>query len=204
MLSIRPKRATFDQMFTTLADTVCEGVLRLVRVLDSGGDLREQVSRLQEVEHRGDKITHDIYTELNRTFITPFDREDMHQLASSLDDVLDYAHTAGQTMITYKIADATPPARQLAGILVQQCEELSKALALMNGNRHALHHCENVSRLEREADTITRRAYAALFEAESDPIRLIKLKDLYRQLEQGTDRADDVANVIETIVLKNA
>ncbi|MFB3815379.1 MAG: DUF47 domain-containing protein [Terriglobales bacterium] len=204
MLNVLPKRVKFEELLGQLSRTMAEGVLLLARIVQDGRDIEQQVRTLKDIEHAADDISHTIYNELNRSFITPFDREDLHLLASALDDVLDFATTAGLMLVTYKISPITEPARELSRILVEQCEELQTALALLKDSRRALQHAERVTALERNADDITRRAYADLFDSEPDPIHLIKLKDLYRQLEWATDRADDAANVIEAIVLKSS
>jgi uncharacterized protein len=141
---------------------------------------------------------------LNQTFITPFDREDIHRLTSSLDDVLDFVNAAAVRMTLYRISSPPPAAADLARIIVTQAEELSKAVALLGDNQHLLEHCVEVNRLENEADRISRKAIAELFESEKDPIQLIKLKELYEVLETATDKAEDAANVLEAVALKSA
>jgi len=148
-------------------------------------------------------MTHGIITALNQTFITPFDREDIHRLTSSLDDVLDFVNAAGVRLRLYKIK--TPPsiAAELAAMIVEQSEELAQGVSLLEKNKLVLEHCVEVHRLENEADRLSRNAIADLFDNEKDPIHLIKIKELYEVLETATDKAEDAANVLETVALKS-
>ena len=146
----------------------------------------------------------DIIRMLNQTFITPFDREDIHALTSSLDDVLDYVNSAATRMKLYGITAPPPASAVLAALIVTQSEELSKGVSLLaEENQRVLDHCVEVNRLENEADRVSRSAIAELFEHEKDPIQLIKIKELYEVLETATDKAEDAANVLEAVVLKS-
>ena len=158
---------------------------------------------MQAIEHKGDKATHAIITKLNQTFITPFNREDIYRLASSLDDVLDFMNAAAVRLVMYKITQPPAVSAELAGLIVSQTEELALGVSLLERNVHVLKHCDEVNRLEDVADDISRKAIADLFEQETDPIQLIKIKELYEVLETATDKAEDAANVIEAIVLKS-
>ena len=201
-----PRDTTFFDMYVDLAAQVIEGA-KLLRDLLSNYDysaLPAAVQAIKEVEHRADDITHQIFIKLNQTFITPFDREDIHLLASSLDDVLDFTNAAGDRLLTYKIVEPSPSAKVLAEIVLRQSEELAKAVALLDKNSRLLEHCVEVNRLENEADRVSREAIGRLFEREKDPITLIKLKELLEILELASDKAEDAANILESIVLKNA
>jgi uncharacterized protein Yka (UPF0111/DUF47 family) len=145
-----------------------------------------------------------IGSKVNQTFITPFDREDIHRLASSRDDVLDFIFSAAYRLLNYKITAPSPSAKVLAGIILRQAEELGKALSLLGKDSHVLQHCVEVNRLENEADKVSREAIGRLFDGELDPITLIKLKELLEVLEEASDKAEDVADVIETVILKSA
>jgi uncharacterized protein len=198
-----PRDAKFFELFAELSTNLTDGAKLLRSILADPKDLTMQVSQVQAIEHRGDKATYAIITKLNQTFITPFDREDIHRLASSLDDVLDFVNSAALRLVMYKIHNPPPVSAELAGIIVLQCEELAKGVSLLEKNGHVMKHCEEVNRLEDMADNVSRRAIADLFEHEKDPIQLIKLKELYEVLEYATDKAEDAANVIEAIVLKS-
>ncbi len=199
-----PREAKFFQMFTDLAQNATEGARLLSEILSDGGEIANRVQRLKAIEHRGDDMTHEILTKLNQTFITPFDREDIHKLAVSIDDVLDFVWGAGERLVIYKIATPPPAAGELAAIVVRQCEELAAAVGLLDKNRGLLPHLVEINRLENEADLVSRGAIGALFEYEKDPIALIKIKELIEVLERATDKAEDAANVLESVVLKSA
>ena len=162
-----------------------------------------KIEVIRRIEREGDELTHAILTKLNQTFITPFDREDIHELASKLDDVLDFINVSGSRIVMYRIANAPPAAGELARIILAQSQELQKAVSLMQKNGNILIHCVEINRLENEADMVCQQAIARLFENEKDPINLIKIKELLESLERATDKAEDVANVLETVVLKN-
>lgn len=199
-----PREKKFFRMFTEVAANVTEGARLLQDILKNPNGEPNRIAKLQELEHRGDEMTHSIIRMLNQTFITPFDREDIHLLTSSLDDVLDFVNAAATRMTLYRIANPPPAAAELAGFIVTQSEELSKAVELLNDNQQLLEHCVEVNRLENEADRVSRKAIAELFEHEKDPIQLIKLKELYEVLETATDKAEDAANVLEAVALKSA
>jgi len=206
MFQFLPREHKFFEMFAEMSANLTEGAQVMRALMKDFQDVPKKVTRLKEIEHRGDEMTHAVITKLNQTFITPFDREDIYKLASSLDDVLDYLNSAGDRIITYKISTAPHEAYDLAEIIVQQCHELGKAVSHLDKrkNSHVLQYCVEVNRLENEADTVSRRAIGKLFEDERDPIALIKLKELYEVLEMATDKAEDVANVVESVVLKSA
>jgi uncharacterized protein len=203
-LRLVPHEAKFFELFAELSGYLTEGAKLLRAILEDARDLDMRVEQVQAIEHKGDRATHAIITKLNQSFITPFDREDIHKLASSLDDVLDFTNAAATRLAMYKITEPPPPAAELAGIIVLQSEELARGVSLLEKNGAAMKHCEEVNRLEDEADHLSRKAIAGLFDTETDPIKLIKIKELYEVLEMATDKAEDAANVIEAIVLKSA
>lgn len=204
MVRMIPREAKFFDMFADLSRNITEGAKLLQDILQHSRDAESRVKKLQEIEHRADDITHAIITKLNQTFITPFDREDIHRLASSLDDVLDFVNAAAVRLTLYRIFDPPPAASELAGLIVQQSEELAIGVSLLQNNQNVLDHCVEVNRLENEADRVSRKAIAELFDREKDPIQLIKLKELYEVLENATDKAEDAANVLEAVALKSA
>lgn len=198
-----PKETKFFDLFAELSTSLNAGAILLRNILEDPHDVKNRVERMQEIEHEGDRATHAIIAKLNQTFITPFDREDIHRLASSLDDVLDFVNAAALRLVMYKIAQPPPAAAELAGIIVLQAEELARGVSLLEKNNGVIKHCDEVNRLEDDADNVSRRAIADLFESEKDPIQLIKMKELYEVLEYATDKAEDAANVLEAIVLKS-
>lgn len=204
MVRLIPKETKFFEMFAEMSGNLIEGARLLTQLLADFKDVGERVQTLKDVEHRGDELTHQILVKLNQTFITPFDREDIHRLASSMDDVIDFIHAAGESLVIYKITSAPPEAAQLAGVIVKQCEQIGKAMVMLEKHDHLLDYCVEINRLENEGDRIARVSIAKLFENERDPITLIKMKELYELLETATDKAEDVANVLESVVLKSA
>jgi predicted phosphate transport protein (TIGR00153 family) len=203
MFSFLPRETKFFDLFAELSTSLNEGARLLRSILEDPCDLEKRVEQMQAIEHDGDRATHAIIMKLNQSFITPFDREDIHRLASSLDDVLDFVNTAAVRLVMYKISQPPAAAAELAGIIVLQGEELARGVSLLEKNGKVLQHCDEINRLEDEADNVSRKAIAYLFEHEKDPIQLIKMKELYEVLEVATDKAEDAANVLEAIVLKS-
>ncbi|HET6935411.1 MAG TPA: DUF47 family protein [Candidatus Angelobacter sp.] len=205
MVRLIPRDTKFFDLFADVAQNLGEGARLLKRTLDDFKDVESRIQELKRIEHRGDDMTHNILTKLNQTFITPFDREDIYRLASSLDDVLDFIYAAGVRLIMYKITSAPEAASLLAEIVVRQTDQLSAAVSrLEKKHDNLLENCVEINRLENEADSVARAAIGILFEKEKDPISLIKLKELYEVLETATDKAEDAANVLEGVVLKSA
>ncbi len=206
MVRLIPRETKFFDMFAEVADNLVAGAKVLSDCLHHYDyeKLPAAVEKIKQIEHQGDDLTHRILIKLNQTFITPFDREDIHLLTSSLDDVLDFLNGASDRLLTYKITQPSPSAKVLAAIVLKQTEELRKAVSMLGKNGKLLEHCVEVNRLENEADQVSREAIGRLFDGGYDPITLIKLKELLEILETASDKAEDVANVLETVVLKNA
>ncbi len=203
MVRIIPRDVKFFDMFAQMAANLNEGARLLVEVLSDDSNLETRVQKIKDIEHEGDDMTHAVLTKLNQTFITPFDREDIHRLASSLDDVLDFINAAAERLVVYRISNPPSAAADIAQVIVRQCQALTKAVGLLEKTQGVLEYCVEVNRLENEADELARQAIGKLFEREKDPIALIKLKELYEVLERATDKAEDAANVLETVVLKS-
>lgn len=203
MVRLIPNDTSFFRMFSVMSDNLIAGARALVDLFDDYRDVPRKIEEVTRIEHQGDELTHAILTKLNQTFITPLDREDIHQLASKLDDVLDFINVACTRISMYRITAPPPAAGKLARIILMQSEELQKAMSLLQKNGNILARCVEINRLENEADAVAQQAIAALFEREKDPINLIKIKELIESLERATDKAEDVADVLETVVLKN-
>jgi predicted phosphate transport protein (TIGR00153 family) len=203
MVRIIPRDTSFFQMFSAMSDNLIAGARSLVDLFADYREVESKIEAIRRLEREGDEMTHAILTKLNQTFITPFDREDIHQLASKLDDVLDFINASGARLVMYRITAPPPAAGELAQIILMQCQELQKAVSLLQKNGNILGHCVEINRLENEADLVSQQAIAKLFEYEKNPIDLIKVKELLEFLESATDKAEDVANVLETVVLKN-
>ncbi|HEX3821181.1 MAG TPA: DUF47 family protein [Candidatus Sulfotelmatobacter sp.] len=199
-----PRDDTFFEMFSQMSDNLIAGARTMVDLFSDYTDVNAKVSEIRRIERSGDEMTHAILIKLNQTFITPFDREDIHQLVSSLDDVLDFINSAGARIIMYRITNPPPEALDLSRLILQQAQELHRALPLLRKNGDILTHCVEINRIENEADVVSRAAIGRLFDEEKDPINLIKIKELIEFLEMATDKAEDVANVLETVILKNS
>ena len=204
MVRLIPKDVSFFAMFSEMSSNLIAGAQVLVDLFADYRDVETKAADIKRIERKADELTHSILTKLNQTFITPFDREDLHRLASSLDDVLDLIHAAGDRIVLYKITQPPPSAAELARLILLQTNELHLAVNHLQKNGDVLTHCVEINRLENEADQIARETIASLFDKEKDPINLIKSKELIEVLETATDKAEDAANVLETVVLKNA
>ena len=199
-----PREEKFFDLFVEDAQNVLAGA-RMLEELFRSYDQRERLaSQLRDTERRGDGISHDIGQRLAKTFVTPFDREDIHQLISRLDDVIDFIEEVADTCILYKIDSPTRTATEQARIVVLQCEEMVRALEKLRGFKGVEPHWIEIHRLENEGDRIARQAIADLFMNGADPVHVIKWKDVYGLLEDTIDACEDVANVIESIVVKHA
>ncbi|MBA3914440.1 MAG: DUF47 domain-containing protein [Acidobacteriales bacterium] len=203
MLRLLPRDTSFFEMFSAMSDNLIAGASALVDLFAHYQNVEQQIEQIHQIERAGDELTHAILIKLNQSFITPFDREDIHELASKLDDVLDFINAAGARLVMYRIASPPAAAGVLAKLILMQCLELQKAVSLMQKNGDILGHCVEINRLENEADQVSQQAIATLFDQERDPINLIKIKELLEFLERATDKAEDVADVLETVVLKN-
>ncbi|GAC1318972.1 MAG: DUF47 family protein [Chloroflexota bacterium] len=182
-----------------------EGVKTLGALLSSDATAFPDYARkLRDLEHQGDEITHRIIRELNTTFITPFDREDIYALATAVDDVLDLAEETADTIVLDRIESITAEARQMGSILVQIGEELVQAFDHLETRNHMTEHWVRIHDLENQGDKVTRQAIGALFHRSHDPVYIIKWKDVYSLLEKTVDRTEDVANILESVTIKNA
>lgn len=200
-----PKDDTFLEIFDRASNNIVTAVEFFLGMVRDPRDLATRVEELKALEHQGDRYTHETLARLNTTFVTPFDREDIHALATRLDDILDAVDATGHRLLLYGVRDVPPRLVQLAELLLASTREVQKAVvALHDPRRHAeaLASCVEINRLENEADQIHREALADLFGNHREPVEIIKQKDLFAFLEEATDRCEDVANIIETIIIK--
>jgi predicted phosphate transport protein (TIGR00153 family) len=206
MLRLIPKETQFFDLFEQSAKLLLEAAKLLHEAVEDYSSLPEKSHRIERLEHEADQITHEVMAKLNRTFITPLDREDIHQLAATLDDVMDYIEDSTQHLTLYKVKQPTPEFKALAQVVYRQVEEISKMIPRLRNLKHAdiLQHCIEVNRLENEGDRILRQAVADLFEHGKDPLEVMKWRELYKILETATDKCEHVAIAIEGIFLKNA
>jgi uncharacterized protein Yka (UPF0111/DUF47 family) len=150
-------------------------------------------------------LTHDIIKKLNKSFVTPLDREDIYALSAALDDILDLIDASAQRIVMYNVEKPTPEAKELAFLILKSCQTIDKAVALLGGKLEPIaEYCVEVNALENEADRVCREAISRLFDEEKDPIQLIKWKEIYETLERATDKCEDAANILESVVVKNA
>ena len=207
MFSLIPKEQVFFDLFEQAAKNVHEGALALADLLEDFRDIPGKAKKVKDIEHAGDKITHTTIEKLNKTFITPLDREDIHELICRLDDILDLIDTAVNRIMLYKIEKPTEDAKALGKVLVHATKiivELVPQLRNLKRTDALIQQCIAIHTQENEGDRIEQHALASLFENNHDAMTIIKWKDIYEDLEEATDRCEDVANVIEGIVLKNA
>ena len=204
LFGLIPREEAFFELFKEAAHNMIEGSRLLKVMMEDFRSPIEQAQGIKDVEHVGDGLTHDIARRLNKTFITPIDREDIHDLASALDDILDTAEAIADRFVLYKVTKPTEMAIKLADILHQASVAVGRGVDLLGLPHPELKECSvQVNSLENEADRVSRDAISALFEKETDPIAVIKWKEIYENFEAGTDRCEDVANILERIALKH-
>ena len=205
MIRIIPKDQEFFALFEKAAQNILDGAEALKDLLDNFDDIKEKARRIEEIEHKGDTITHEIVRKLNTSFVTPIDREDILHLASSLDDVIDLIHASSLRIMLYKVTAITPQAKELGFLILKSTREIQRAIVRLSTKLDEVYeHCVEVNSLENEADRVCRDAIAYLFEHERDPVAILKWKEIYETLETATDRCEDAANVLEGVALKNA
>jgi len=208
-MRIFPREVEFFDLLEKQAGVVLKGAVTLARCLESKPAFERIVAmseQIHSIENEGDDIVHRLMGRLNKTFLTPFDREDIYQLCVRLDDVLDYIDAVAKRLVTFKIEALTPQAIEFVRIIECSAIEVEGGVRLLRDlRRHEeiIRQCTRINQLENEADQVMREALNRLFNGESqDPINLIKWKDLYEHLEIATDKCEDVANVIETVLVK--
>jgi predicted phosphate transport protein (TIGR00153 family) len=199
-----PRDEKFYDLFRDQAENIHAAARALEALFHDYRDVEKRVAEIKFMEHKGDQITHSLMMKLNKTFITPIDREDIHALGSALDDVLDLVDAAASRLVIYKVKAVTPGAQQLARVISHGTEIIVKAIAQLSRPQNMLEYCEQLTLLEEEADRIKGECIARLFEDSGDPIEVIKWKEIYEVLEASTDKCEDVADVLEAVVLKAA
>jgi len=204
---LMPREGRFFDIFDAHAKRIVEASGELKVMVETFDSLDEHARRIVAAEHAADKLTHDCITLLHRTFITPFDRDQIHQLITAMDDVLDLLQGVAESIVLYDLRSITPEARQLADICGLTCERMKSAVELLRDLRHSksiLNYCGEIDRLESDADRVTRTGLSKLFREENDLKQVMKLRVIYDLLEAVTDRCEDVANVVEGMVLENS
>ena len=205
-MRILPQDDKFYDYFEKCAHQVVQGAVQLDELLRNFTDVQIKTKEIKDIEHEGDIITHDTIESLNRTFITPLDREDIHDLITSLDDVLDYIEACSERLFLFKIDKTTEEAILISGVLLKTTRVLEQGVRQLRRLKQAdaiIKHCAEINRLENEGDYLNRAAVAKLFEPNNNPLEVIKWKEIYETMENAIDRCEDVANVLEGIALKN-
>lgn len=204
-MRLLPREEKFFGHFLRQAQLIADASSLLLEGVRAGNaHLAEAALKIQELESKGDEIIHDIFTRLNQTFITPLDPEDIHELSSRLDDVMDGIEDTAYRIVAYRLEPIPPTVIELCDVVHDCTKSLAKAFEALNKDERLIDDCIEVNRLEDYADQVLRRAVADLFERERDPIALIKLKEVYEFLEETTDRCEDVADVLQNVVVKNS
>ncbi len=205
--SIFPKNERFFDLFEESARNFVTAAGLLNELMDKCEDVEEMVRQITELEHHGDTITHLIMAELHGTFVTPIDREDIAQLAQRMDDVMDSIDAAAMRMMLYDITKPTKRAKELADILVRVTSETSKAIPRLRRSSELSHmreHCIEINRLENEADDVRRSALAELFRDRVELAEVIKWREIYEHMENAVDRCEDIADILEGVMIKRA
>jgi predicted phosphate transport protein (TIGR00153 family) len=203
--SLLPREDEYFAFFSQMSAKIQDAAQLLVQMVgEERSKFESYYAKIKKTENACDELTHKITTKLNRSFVTPFDREDIYELSVALDDVCDYIDAAARAIVIYDIRDLTVHARDLAEIIYRLAVQIHGSVSILNKPNGMNQYIVEIHRLENEADDVYFRAIGELFRNESDPISLIKLKELYEILENATDRCESVANIIESVVLKHS
>jgi hypothetical protein len=201
-----PRETSFFDFFEQHAALAVEGCKEFLSLASTGANVTAKAKRIKEIEHETDVVTHRCVEALHRTFITPIERDDIYRLITRMDDIIDFIEAASERIALYEMKEMTPEVKDLADILVRAVQQIVvavKGLRNMKNAEPVLQACVDINRLENEGDTILRNALARLFKEEKDPFTVIKWKEIYEGLETATDRCEDVANIIEGVVLEH-
>jgi len=201
-----PRETSFFDFFEQHARLTVEGAREFLDLVTNGESLPVRAKRIKELEHEADAVTHRCVEALHKTFITPIERSDIHSLISRMDDIMDLVEAGAERIALYEIREMTPEVKELAKVLVKATagvEEAVKGLRNLKNSKAIVRTCIDINRLENEGDTIFRIAMARLFKEEKEPIMVIKWKEIYENLERATDCCEDVANIIEGVVLEH-
>jgi len=204
---ITPRDTRFYDLFERDTANSVTAAEKLVDLFNNYEDVEAKAKQLKDLERQGDIITHEIIQRVNRTFVTPIDREDIALLAHALDDVMDFIEAAGRTAFLYRVTEPTERAQQLASIVAKMAYKLNEVMPRLRRRdqfKQILEDCVEMNRLENEADDVHHAALAELFDSGKDASEIIKWREIYQHMEDATDRGEDVANVLEGIVLKHA
>jgi uncharacterized protein len=202
-LRLTPQKREFFDLFNQAALNAREIARALVELLEDWPSDKQRLRDIREAEHEGDRLTHEVINLLNRTFVTPFDRDDMYRLASVIDDICDHVDEAADNIDAYEVTDVPPRAREQAEVIYRAAARLCEAIELLEGFGDAHKHLFALRELEDEGDRLSREAVADLFRSGNDPLTIIRWKDIHEQLEEATDACENAADVLEAILVKN-
>jgi predicted phosphate transport protein (TIGR00153 family) len=202
-ISLVPQNREFFRLFSRASENavgISQLLVRLVDEFPTNGDL---VHEIRDSEHEGDRVTRELVDLLNRTFVTPFDRDDIYNLAAAIDDVCDYVDEAAGNIASYGVTEIRPQAKEQARVILRSAEKLNDAVNLLDGFKDASRQLHELRDLEDEGDRLNRDAVAELFSSEPDPLVVIRWKDIHEQLEEAVDACENAADVLEAILVKN-
>jgi predicted phosphate transport protein (TIGR00153 family) len=200
---LTPQKREFFDLFTRASGNAREIARVLVELLEDWPESRERLRDVRELETEGDRLTHDVINLLNRTFVTPFDRDDMYRLATAIDDVCDHIDEAADNIDAYEVREVPEKARQQAEVIHRAASRLHEAVELLEGFKDSQRQLVAVRELEDEGDRLEREAVAELFRSGADPLTIIRWKDIHEQLEEAIDACENAADVLEAILVKN-
>jgi predicted phosphate transport protein (TIGR00153 family) len=204
MFRLIPREQKFFDLFEESGRNLERAAQALKDLMEAGGNFVEGAERIKALESEGDRLTHEAIRRLNQTFITPIDREDIYALVAAMDDVLDLIEAAAARLALYEITAIPAAANTLVRLILRSAQQIVAGLPRLRRMEDVMPFCVELNRLENEADQVLREAIAALFSQRADPIEIIKWKEIYETLESATDKCEDVANILEGVLLKHA
>lgn len=200
---LKPQKREFFDLFSEASANACDIAQMLVEVLADWPASRGRLRDIRELEHEGDRLTHAVINLLNRTFVTPLDRDDMYRLASAIDDICDHVEEAADNIELYEVRDVPEKAKQQADVIVRAATRLHEAVQRLEGFKDSQRQLVALRELEDEGDRLSREAVADLFRSGQDPLTIIRWKDIHEQLEEAVDACENAADVLEAILVKN-
>jgi predicted phosphate transport protein (TIGR00153 family) len=204
LLNFLPKEDQYFDLFLQMTLYICDAARELKEMLaDKNHDYKEYSQRIKGLEHACDELTHTISTKLNKSFITPFDREDIYTMSTALDDIVDLIDDAARAIIDFDVKEIKEYAREFAVVIERMAEQLREIVAILRKPKNVTQRLVEIHRLENEGDDIYHAAIAELFHQENDPLTVLKWKEIYEKLEAAVDRCENVANIIESVIIKH-
>jgi predicted phosphate transport protein (TIGR00153 family) len=204
LLNFLPKEEQYFDLFLQMTLYICDAARELKGMLaDKNHNYQDYSKRIKGLEHACDELTHTISTKLNKSFITPFDREDIYMMSSALDDIVDLIDDAARAIIDFDVHEIKPYAREFAGVIEKMAEQLREIVSILRKPKNVTQRLVEIHRLENEGDDIYHAAIRELFHEEHDPLTVLKWKEIYEKLEAAVDRCENVANIIESVIIKH-